>query len=285
MKPPPFTYLRAESLDGALSALAEGGGDAKLLAGGQSLVPALNFRLVRPAQLVDIDRLRELDYLVAADDGLRIGALRRHAALERDAGFGASWAALGEAVAEVGHLPIRLRGTFGGSVAHADPAAELPVVALAFGAQIVLRSSRGERRLPAEAFFVAPYITAIAPDEAVVEVFLPAPPPGAVSAFEEFAERAGDYALASVCALLALEDGTVASARLALGSVGPTPVRAHRAEAVLTGGGEDAIDEAARTAARECDPSSDSHASAEYRRELVAALTRRALRRAWRAAG
>ena len=282
MKPPPFSYRRAESLDHALALLAEAGEDAKLLAGGQSLVPALNFRLVRPTTLVDIDGVGELDYLLVDLSGVRVGALRRHVAVEGAAELDGPWRALREAASHVGHLPIRVRGTFGGSLAHADPAAEFCVVAVALEADVVLRSAATERVVPAHEFFVAPYLTAARPDEAVVEVVLATPPPHAATVFEEFSERHGDYALASVCAGLAREDGAVTWARLGLGSVGATALRAHEAEAVLAGSEltAETIEEAARAAARECEPGSDAHASAQYRRELVAALTRRALARA-----
>jgi CO/xanthine dehydrogenase FAD-binding subunit len=282
VKAPPFRYARAGSLEEALSLLEAEGEEAKLLAGGQSLVPALAFRLLRPSALVDIDRLAELDYVEQGGGGLRIGALRRHASLEADPGLDGAWGALREAAALVGHHPIRVRGTLGGSIAHADPAAELAVAALALDAELVLRSARGERRVAAADFFLAPYLTALEPGEALVEVALPPPPPEPSAAFEELSERAGDYALASACVVLGREEGRVVHARVALGSVGPVPLRARSAERVLLeqpAGGE-AIEEAAREAARECEPGSDTHAGAGYRRRLVAALVRRALRRA-----
>jgi carbon-monoxide dehydrogenase medium subunit/6-hydroxypseudooxynicotine dehydrogenase subunit alpha len=286
LKLPPFTYRRATSVEEALEALEEGGDDAKVLAGGQSLIPVMAFRLARPTLLVDVNDVPGLDHVAHDSGGLRIGALVRHAALERQEGLDGSWRALGEAVAFVGHYPIRVRGTFGGSVAHADPAAELCVVATTLGADVVLRSSTGERTVPAAEFFIAPFMTALAPGELVVEVRFPPPPPGAQGVFEEFAERSGDFALASVCAALAFRDGEVAWARIGLGSVAGTPLRARAAEGVLVGssGGEGAAAAAADAAAEESDPSSDSHAGAEYRRHLVAVLVRRAVRRARAAA-
>ena len=258
-----------------------------MLAGGQSLIPVMAFRLARPALLVDVNDLPGLDH-VAYDEGgaLRVGALVRHVTLEREDGLDGAWRALREAVQHVGHYPIRVRGTFGGSIAHADPAAELCVVAAALEADVVLRSSAGERTVPAAEFFVAPFMTALAPGELVVEVRFPPPPPGAHGVFEEFAERSGDFALASVCAAVAFRDGAVAWARIGLGSVAGTPLRAYAAEGVLVGssGGEAVAAAAADAAAEEADPSSDSHASADYRRHLVAVLVRRAVRRARAAA-
>jgi CO/xanthine dehydrogenase FAD-binding subunit len=282
VKAPPFRYVRAGSVEEAVSLLEAEGEDAKVLAGGQSLVPALAFRLVRPATLVDVGRVTELDHLRRDGGSLRIGALRRHAALEREAGLRGAWTALREAAALVGHLPIRVRGTLGGSVAHADPAAELPVAALALDAEVVLRSSSGERALAAADFFLAPYATALAPAEVLTELVLPAPPPDAVGAFEELSIRAGDYALASACVVVAAEEARVTYARIALGSVGPTPLRARAAERALVEQqlGAAAVEDAARAAAEECDPGSDGHADAAYRRRLVAVLVRRALRRA-----
>jgi carbon-monoxide dehydrogenase medium subunit/6-hydroxypseudooxynicotine dehydrogenase subunit alpha len=266
VKPPPFEYVRAGSVDEALAALDD---DAKVLAGGQSLLPALNYRLVRPALLVDIDRLRGLDGLEVGSE-VRVGALVRHVHLERDARLSGPWRAVREAAGHVGHLPIRTRGTFGGSLAHADPAAELCVAALAFDAQVVVRSRAGERTIAAEDLFVGPFTTRLRPDELLTEVVLPSGPEA--SAFEELAPRAGDYALASAC-VVRRTDGV----RVALGSVGATPLRARSAEQALAAGELPAV--VGRTAAAECDPASDSHASAAYRRALVSTLVERAVRR------
>lgn len=267
MKPPPFEYVRPESVEEALDELDE---DAKVLAGGQSLLPALNYRLVRPAKLVDIDRLQALTGLTV-DGGVRIGALVRHVQLERDDRLRGGWAALRAAAGHVGHVPIRTRGTLGGSIAHADPAAELCVAALAFDAEIAVRSPTGERVLAARDFFRGPFSTALAADELVVDVRFEQ---GATaSVFEEFAPRAGDYAFASVCAVRR-QDGI----RIALGSVAGTPVRAAAAERALSDGAPAAV-AASAAAAHDCDPPSDSHAPAAYRRALVATLVERALRR------
>lgn len=273
MKAPPFAYARAESLDDALALLAETGEEAKPLAGGQSLLPLLAYRLLRPTHLVDLGGIDGLEHVEEDDDGgLTLGPLVRHATLERR-----RLGLLGEAAAHVGHLPIRTRGTLGGSLAHADPAAELPVAALALEARLVLRSLDERRTVPAEEFFLGPFTTALATGELIESVHVPAPPPGAAVAFEELAVRAGDFALAACAVVVA--DG---HARIALGGVGPAPLRAREAERALAGAplDDDAIDAAAAAAADECDPADDPRASAQYRRELVAVLLRRALRRA-----
>jgi carbon-monoxide dehydrogenase medium subunit/6-hydroxypseudooxynicotine dehydrogenase subunit alpha len=282
VKPPPFAYARAESRDEAVAFLAEWGDDAKVLAGGQSLMPLMNFRLARPAYLVDINGVDELaDFRAADGDGLVIGALCRHAFLEGRDELEGPWRALAEAMPLIGHYPIRVRGTAGGSIAHADPAAELPVVCAALGAELVAASTAGARTIPAAEFFAGPFTTALRPDELLVEVRVPGPPTGAVTAFEEFSERAGDFALACVCAGAALSDGRCTWARIALGGVGPAPVRATEAEEMLVGSdlGDDALTEAAHAAAAGCNPGGDFHASAMFRKELVVALLRRAFQR------
>ena len=269
MKPPPFAYARAASLDEALDLLAEGGEDAKPLAGGQSLVPALGFRLVRPTHLVDIDRLQDLDAVEEAEGRLTVGALVRHASLARlDADEGR--AALPAAARLIGHDAIRARGTFGGSLAHADPAAELPVVALALDAELVLASRSGRRTVAAADFFLGPFTTALEPGELLVEVTFPALPAGARSAFTELAARAGDFAVACVCV-----GAAPGWARIAVGGVGAAAVRAPQAEALLLAGA--GADETAATAARELEVYGDRTAGEAYRRGLVETLTRRAL--------
>ena len=282
MKPPPFAYAAAGTLDEAVALLDEAGEDAKLLAGGQSLLPLLAFRLARPSHLIDIGGVEGLDTLEERDGCLRVGALVRHATLER-ADLNGGWQALREAASLIGHLPIRVRGTFGGSLAHADPASELGVVAAAFDAEIVLRSVRGVRTMPARDFFLAPLTTAADPDEVLVEARFPTPGTGFRSVFEEFSPRIGDFAYASVAAGCRLApDGSARDVRIALGSVGPTPVRALDAEQALSGSFLDdtAIVECARLAAELCDPDAgDWHADGTYRRALVSHLVERALRR------
>ncbi len=282
MKPAPFAYAAAESLEEVLALLGEAGDDAKLLAGGQSLLPLLAYRLARPSHVIDIGAVPALDAIDERDGRLRVGALVRHAALER-CELNGRWQAVREAAALIGHLPIRMRGTLGGSLAHADPAGELGVVATALDADIVLRSVRGERTVPAAEFFIAPLITAAAPDEVLVEARFTAPAGGFRSVFEEFSPRVGDFAYASVAAGCRVDaDGAAHDVRIALGSVGPTPIRASAAEESLTGSAlhDAAIAECARMAATACDPSAgDWHADGEYRRALVASLVERALTR------
>ncbi len=282
MKPAPFAYAAASTLDEAVALLAEAGEDAKLLAGGQSLLPLLAFRLARPSHLIDIGAVEELDSIDEHDDCLRVGALVRHSTLER-ADLRGPWQALREAASLIGHPPIRARGTFGGSLAHADPASELGVVAAALDAEIALRSLRGVRTVPASDFFIAPLTIAADPDEVLVEARFPAPATAFRSVFEEFSPRAGDFAYASVAAGCRLaSDGSARDVRIALGSVGPTPVRARDAEEALAGSilGDTAIVECARLAADACDPAAgDWHADGTYRRALVAHLVERALKR------
>ena len=279
MKAPPFAYARAESVADALALLAEAGDEAKLLAGGQSLLPLLVHRVVRPTHLVDIDGLDELGGSTRDARGLVLGALTRHAELER-AQLEGRERLLSLAAAQVGHVPIRFRGTLGGSVAHADPAAELPVALLALDAEIVARSSSGERTIPARNFFLGPFTTALAPDEAVVAVVVPESARRGTAAFAEFAPRAGDFALASVGVAALVEDGRTSGVRIVLGAIEATPVRATVAEDLLEGEAlaVAAIAEAAHVAARDCDPIEDPSTSATYRRALVRHLVRDALR-------
>lgn len=283
MKPARFDYVRAATLEAALAALAARD-DAKPLAGGQSLIPAMNFRLAAPGALVDLNGLGELAGIAASNGGLRIGALTRHAAIERDPLVRARAPLLAEAMAHVAHPQIRNRGTIGGSLAHADPAAELPAVILALGAELVLRRTAGERRLPAGQFFTGLFATALGPGELITAIELPASPPRAGWAFEEFARRHGDYALVGVAVLVALDPaGRCDEARIALLSVGDGPVLASRAMERLRGSALDeaGIREAAElVATEEIQPPSDIHASEAYRRQLARVLTRRALARA-----
>ena len=289
MKPAPFRYVAAESLGQALAAKVAGGDEARFLAGGQSLVPAMNFRLARPAMLIDINPLRELDYVrVAADGGLRIGALTRHRTLERDALVAQHAPLVAEAVRHVAHPQIRNRGTLGGNLAHADPASELPAVMLALGARLRARSARGERWIDATAFWRGPLTTALGPEEMLVEIALPALPSRSGTCFVEVARRRGDYALLGVAAVVTLgSDGTCTAAGLALCNAGATPVRVTKAAAALVGrrAGEREIGDAAAAVAGEIDPPENVHATAAFRRHLAEVLTRRALQSAAKRAG
>jgi aerobic carbon-monoxide dehydrogenase medium subunit len=284
MKPVAFELERPRSVDEACELLGQTGRDAKLLAGGQSLVPLLNFRLARPELLVDLNLVGELQYVQAVGGELRVGAMTRQRALERSRLPGAASRLLEEALPLVAHAPIRNRGTLGGSLAHADAAAELCAVSLALEARLVARSATGgDRELGAEEFFVGPFTTALKPEEVLVEIRLPRQPEGVGWAFEEVARRRGDFALVGVAALLSTgTGGEVREARLAYASMGPRPLRAYEAEAALTGqpADEESFREVAEAVVRELEPGSDLHATREYRLHVARALTRRALARA-----
>ena len=285
MKPPQFEYLAPATLDEALGLLAEKGGEAKVLAGGQSLVPVLNFRLAQPAFLVDLNGLDELDYIeVEADGSVRIGAMTRQRTLELDPRIPQRAPLLAATMPLIAHPQIRNRGTVGGSLAHADPSGELPVAAVALDAEFVLRSHgsrRGERVVAATDFFEGLMTTALAEDELLCECRVPAAPRRTGWAFREVARRHGDYAHAGLAARLTLaEDGKIAIARLVYLSAGEVPMSAGRACAMLEGEEptESLFTEAASMAARdEIDPSDDIHATAAFKRHLAEALTRRAL--------
>lgn len=283
MKPAAFAYHDPTTTDEALALLAQFGDEAKPLAGGQSLVPLMNFRLARPAHVIDLNGVAALSYLQVEDGMLRIGAMTRQRAVERSPVVAAGWPLLQAATAYIGHVPIRNRGTVGGSLAHADPAAELPATMAALEAEFVVCSTRGERRLRSKEFFLGYLTTALAPDELLVEVRVPPCPPATSWAFVEVSRRHGDFALVGVAALLTLDaTGVIGEARLAFTGAAPTPLRARRAEAWLRGQAptEAAFREAARLAAQELEPESDLHASADYRREVGGVLARRALAQA-----
>lgn len=283
MKPAPFDYVRPASVDEALTALAADGG-AKLLAGGQSLIPALNFRLAAPTLLIDLGGLDELSGIRApADGGLVIGAMTRQREVERSDVVRDRCPLLSEVMPWIAHPQIRNRGTIGGSLAHADPAAELPAVMLTLNAVLVARGPTGERRIPAAEFHVGLFTTALAPDEMLVRIEIPTAEAGARYAFEEVSRRQGDFALAGVAVSLTLGAGdSVEHASICLLSVGDGPVAAAAGAAVLRGArlSDAAISAAAETTAAELDPPGDIHASPGYRRHLARVLTRRALERA-----
>lgn len=266
MKPPPFEYHDPGSLAEALELLAELGEDGKVLAGGQSLVPMMNFRLARPAALVDITRIEELRGIERDGDVLRIRAVTTHAEVEHSDALD-GYEVLRDAAKWVGHEPIRSRGTFGGSLAHADPTAEWCLIAVALGATIEIAGPGGEREVPAEEFLQGYLTTDLQPDEIVTAVRFDAPCRQA--AMQEFARRHGDFAIVAVA---------VAGSRIVLGGVADIPTRAREAEARLADGAS--FDDVARAAAEEIDPTSDLHASADYRRTLAETLVRRALEQA-----
>ncbi len=288
MKPPRFEYFAPRTLHEALTLLADRGDRAKVLAGGQSLIPLLNFRLAHPDALIDINRVADLAYVRASDGGVAIGALTRQHAVERSEMVRTRAAIVAEACRLIGHLPIRHRGTIGGNLAHADPASELPAVIVALEAELTLASASATRTVSADSFFVGPLSTTLAPGEMLTEVRIPGVPARTGSAFVEMARRAGDYALVGVAALITLDGaGRCQRARVALCGVGPTPVRARAAEEALAGQAPAgaALDEAASRAAAATSPPSDLHASAEFRRRLARHFTREAIETAARRAG
>ncbi len=285
MKPPPFEYHAPASTTEALDLLGQFGSDAKVLAGGQSLVPLLNLRLARPAHLIDINGLEsEIGQVGTNNGGLAIGAMTRQRTAERSAVIAERCPLLAEALPLIGHIQIRNRGTIGGSLAHADPASELPAVAMVLGAELVARSkSRGERVIKAADFFVSFLTTALEPDELLVEVRLPGWPTGAGWSYQEISRRHGDFAMVGAACLVRLNgDGTIGEARLSYTGAAPAPVRARDAEQSLAGQqpSGDAFAEAAEQAAKVLDPVSDVHAPAAYRLHVAKVLTRRALQTA-----
>ena len=280
MKPAPFDYHRAATLDEALHLLAHHNGDARILAGGQSLVPMMNLRLARPAVLVDINRIPGLDYHRRDGDVLRIGALARHATLAASALVRECAPLMAEAYVHVAHAAVRNRGTLAGNLAHADPASEMPAVLLALEGSFTLRSVRGERTVPAADFFVGPFTTRAAADEMLVEVQVPVRRRGV--GFEEMAIRHGDLAVALVASAISVQGGRITSAALAYAGVGAHALRVPAAEAILVGQVPSAelFARAAEVAAGAIDVASDASADAEYRRDLIRCLTPRALQRA-----
>ena len=279
MKPPAFAYERPTSVEATLAALARHGEDAKLLAGGQSLIPMLNLRLLAPKTIIDANRLAELDYIRLEEGALAIGALARHNAVRNAKEVAQHCPLIAEAYRFVSHHAIRNRGTIGGNLCHADPASELPVVALLLEAIMVLRSSAGERRVAAADFFKGPFETAARPDELLTEVRFPVQPEGQGYAFDEVSQRHGDFAIVAAGCTLAVEDGVCRTVRLGYGGVGPHALRNLEAEAALAGqpATSESFAKAAKTATERVRPSSDVHADEAYRRDLVRTLTTRVL--------
>ncbi|HYF08117.1 MAG TPA: FAD binding domain-containing protein [Acetobacteraceae bacterium] len=282
MKAAPFAYHAPRTVEDALGVLAAEGDDARILAGGQSLVPAMAFRMARPAVLVDINRIGGLDSLAVEEGSLGIGALVRHARFERPVVDGPLGALLAEVARHIAHAPIRQRGTFCGSLAHADPASEWCATALALDATMTVRGAAGERQIAARDWFQGPLATALQPGEMLVRASLPVLEAGWRCGFAEFARRAGDFALAMAVVLLRLDEGHIAEARIVLGGVEGVPVPADDAARMLVQGkpGASLFARAAEAAAAACDPQSDLHADAAYRRDLVRAMVRRALMQA-----
>ena len=282
MKLPDFSYEAPATVAEAIALLAEYQDEASLLAGGQSLIPLLALRLTHPAVLVDINGLDELSGVSVTDGQVTIGALTREYVAEESETVAETLPLLASALPLIGHEAIRSRGTVGGSLAHADPAAELPAVARALDAELVVRSQSGERVIPAAEWFEGYLTTARRPDEILVEVRFPVAEPGTGVAFQEIARRHGDFAMVGLATSLTLTDGTISDARLAFSGVADIPVRAAEAESLLVGQqptGE-LFAEAARRAAAPLDPPADLHGSSDYRKKVAATLVRRGLRAA-----
>lgn len=281
MKPAPFEYAAPDSLEAALALKAQHGEDSKFLAGGQSLIPAMNFRLVQAALLVDVNNLADLSFIRAEADGLHIGALTRQRQLERDPLIKQHAPLVHETMPHVAHPQIRNRGTIGGSIAHADPAAELPVLAVALDASLKLQSSQGERWVTAREFFKGLFTTELTAEDMLTEVVLPPMPARTGTAFLEFARRRGDYALMGLAAVVTLdESGLCQSASLVYLNAGDAPLAAHSAEALLLGQAltSELAQEVAHTAAeQDLMPMGNVHATANYQKHLAQVLTRRAL--------
>jgi aerobic carbon-monoxide dehydrogenase medium subunit len=283
MKPPPFEYYRAATVQEAIALLSQYGPDAKVLAGGQSLLPMMKFRLARPSVLIDLRWVQDLAYVRQTDGVIAFGAMARLARLESDQ-VRALCPILAEAADHIGHPPIRHQGTVCGSLAHADPAAELPVLALALDAEFVAGGPNGTRVIPARDFFVTMLTTSLGPSEILTEARFPILQPASGWGFSELSRRPGDFALAIAAATLQVgADGTIATARIALGAVADRAIRCLEAEAALAGerGGKTVFEAAAALASEPLEPSSDVHASSGYRRHLAKVLVERALTQAW----
>jgi carbon-monoxide dehydrogenase medium subunit len=281
VKPSPFEYVRPDTLDEALAVLAQDPDESKVLAGGQSLIPMMNFRLARPERLVDINRVPGLAGTELRADRLHIAARTRHLALQNTDVQGPLGHLLRRAAVNVGHLPIRTRGTFGGSIAHCDAASEWCLVAALLDAEMTVRSeARGERSIAAADFFQSIFTTAMESDEILTSISLPALDDTYVTGISEFARRAGDFAIVAATAAVQVTDGIVTDARVSLGGVSEIPFRSTAAEQTMLGEewSPSLVEAAAEAAAIEVDPPSDTHGDAEYRRDLVRALLPRALR-------
>ena len=279
MKPAAFAYHPMKTLAETTALLAELGDEGRILAGGQSLVPLMNFRLAQPSHIVDINGVTELAYIRRSGDRIAIGALARQSQVERSDDVRRDVPLLAEALTWVAHPPIRHRGTVVGSIAHADPAAELPAVALALAAQITIASAGGPRTVPAEEFFVGPFSTVVRAGELVTEVTFPVAPPGSGHAFVEFARRHGDFAIAGAAVTLTLDGGTVGDARIVLCGVGPIPLRARGAEDALRGAvpDESVVAAAADAAVDRLEPSADIHGGSAYRVRVARAQVLKAI--------
>jgi carbon-monoxide dehydrogenase medium subunit len=282
MKPAPFDYLAPTSLDEACATLAEAGGGATVLAGGQTLIPLLNLRMSQPFILVDINKIAALEGITRAGGGTRIGPMTRQCEVLASETLARNLPVLVQAVRHVGHHQTRNRGTVGGSIALGEPAAELPATAVALGATIEARSTRGTRAIPAGEFYLGPYMTALEADELVTGITFPDWPKGHITLFREVARRPGDFALVGLVGALSVEGGKIARAGLAWFGMGPTPIRAHAAERMLLGQSLAEVNpqDVAEESVADTAPFDDPQASAEYRRTVGKRIFARTLREA-----
>lgn len=283
MKPAPFEYVCPDTLEDALDLLAKTE-DAKVMSGGQSLLPMMNFRVVRPSVVIDISRLIELDYVRPTEDGgIVVGGLTRHRVMETSPLVAARFPIIQSAMRHVAHLAIRNRGTIAGSLAHADPAAEWPMLVVLLDAQLVLQSVRGERKVAATDFFLGALTTALEEDELLSRIEFPGLPGGACSAFDEVARRPGDFAMAAAGAVLQVRDGVVSYVQIALMGVGETPLRCRKAELALLGKSVSKflLEEVVAMVCADLNPRTDLHASSDFRRHLAGVVLKRVLEQAW----
>jgi aerobic carbon-monoxide dehydrogenase medium subunit len=286
MKPAPFDYYAPTSVDEALANLTSLGYDGKVLAGGQSLIPAMNFRMARPAALVDLNKIAELFYIKPLDDGgLAIGTMTRDSAVEHDPLVEERFPVIAELMETIGHSQIRNRGTFGGAVAHADPAAQIPALVVALKAKLLIRKQGAERWVDAENFFVGPFMTVLEPEEMLAEVVLPPMAPRSGSSFQWVSRQRGGYAQAAAISVVTLDDrNRCKDVRVVLFSVGENPILTQAAPRILVGNeptAEAIVEVAATIAKDEVDPGTDLHGTAEYRRHLVNVLVGRSLTEAF----
>ena len=281
MIPGSFEYHVPHTLDEAIALMAKLGDGAKILAGGQSLLPAMRFRLASPEALIDINRLRDLAYVEERGDHLAIGALTREHQLEESPLLAGSYPLLLDTAKVVADPLVRNRATVGGNLAHADPANDHPATMLAYDATIVARGPKGTRTIAIDDFFVGLFENSLQAGEVLTEIRIPKPPPGSGGAYLKLERKVGDYAVAAVAVQLQLADGVVSRVRIGLTNVGPVPRRAENAEAALGGTAptDDVVEAAGQAAAAECDPSADLRGEVDYKRDMVRVLTKRAVRR------
>jgi aerobic carbon-monoxide dehydrogenase medium subunit len=282
MIPGAFDYLAPQSVEEAVALLAQHGDDAKVLAGGQSLIPAMRFRLAAPAILIDVNTLTGLEYVREEDGHLAIGALAREVMLEESAAVARTYPLLADAARVIADPLVRNRATVGGNIAHADPANDHPAVMLAYGAEIVARGTGGTRTIHADDLFVGMFETSLHPGELLIEIRIPRPAAHSGGAYVKNERKVGDYAVSAVAVQLSMSGTTCTAARIALTNVNPVPMRATGAEQALIGQelSEEVLEMAGRAAAAECDPSADLRGTAEYKRDLTRVLTKRAIRKA-----